>query len=43
MESRVEAQVEDSIGFESNLGNLTALRAQSSQMPLLESADDWKV
>ena len=43
MESRVEAQVEDSIGFKSSLGKFTAPRAQSSQAPLLESADDWKV
>ena len=43
MESRVETEVEDSIGFKSNLGKFTAPRAQSSQAPLLESADDWKV
>ena len=43
MESRVETDVEDSIGFKSNLGKFTAPRAQSSQAPLLESADDWKV
>ena len=35
--------MEDSIGFKSNLGKFTAPRAQSSQAPLLESADDWKV
>ena len=40
MESRVETEVEDSIGFESKF---TAPRAQSSQAPLLGSADDWKV
>jgi hypothetical protein len=39
----VETEVEDSIGFKSNLGKFTAPRAQSSQAPLLESADDWKV
>ena len=33
----------DSIDFESNLGEVTAPRVQSSQSPLLESADDWKV
>ena len=43
MESRVETEVEDSIGSKSNLGKFTAPRAQSSQAPLLESADDWKV
>ena len=43
MESRVETEVEDFIGFKSNLGKFTAPRAQSSQSPLLESADDWKV
>ena len=45
MKSRVETdhEVEDSIGFESNLGKFTAPRAQSSQAPVLESADDWKV
>ena len=43
MESRVETEVEDSIGFKSNLGKFTAPRAQSSQAHLLESADDWKV
>jgi hypothetical protein len=43
MESRVETEVEDSIGFKSNLGKLTAPCAQSSQAPLLVSADDWKV
>ena len=41
--SRVQTEVEDSIGFKSNLGKFTAPRAQSSQVPLLESADDWKV
>ena len=35
--------MEDSIGFKSNLGKFTAPRAQSSQAPLWESADDWKV
>ena len=39
----METEVEDSIGFKSNLGKFTAPRAQSSQTPLLESADDWKV
>ena len=39
----MEAEVEDSIGFKSNLGKFTAPRAQSSQAPLLESADHWKV
>ena len=39
----METEVEDSIGFESNLGKFTAPRAQSSQAPLLESADYWKV
>ena len=43
MESRVEAQVEDSIGFKSNLGKFTAHHAQSSQAPLLEGSDNWKV
>ena len=43
MESRVEPEVEDPIGFKSNLSKFTAPRAQSSQAPLLESADDWKV
>ena len=43
MESRVETVVEDSIGFMLILGQFTAPRAQSSQAPLLESADDWKV
>ena len=43
MESRVETEVEDSIGFKSDLGKFTAPRAKSSQEPLLESADDWKV
>ena len=43
MESRVETKVEDSIGLKSNLGKFTAPRAQSSQVPLLKSADDWKV
>ena len=38
----METEVEDSIGFKSNLGKFTAPRAQSSQAPLLESADDWK-
>ena len=41
MESRVETEVED-FGFKSNLGKFTAPRAQSSQAPLLENADDWK-
>ena len=35
--------MEDSIGFQSYLGKISAPRAQSSQAPLLESADDWKV
>ena len=35
MESRVETEVEDAIGFKSNLGKFTAPRAQSSQAPLL--------
>ena len=35
--------MEDPIGFKSNLGKFTAPRAQFSQAPLLESADDWKV
>ena len=35
--------MEDSIGFKSNPGKFTAPRAQSSQAPLLESADDWTV
>ena len=35
--------MEDSVGFKSNLGRFTAPRAQSSQAPLLESANDWKV
>ena len=40
----MEARVEDYIGFKSNLGKLTAPRAQSSQASLLvESTDDWKV
>ena len=39
----METEVEDSIGFKSNLGKFTAPRAQSSQAPPLESADDWKV
>ena len=39
----METDVEDSIGFKSNLGKFTAPRAQSSQSPLLESADDWQV
>ena len=39
----METEVEDSIGFKSNLGKFTSPRAQSSQAPLLESADDWKV
>ena len=43
LESRVETEVENSIGFKSNLGKFTAPRAKSSQAPLLESADDWKV
>ena len=43
MESSVETDVEDSIGFKSNLGKFTAPRAQSSQAPLLENAVDWKV
>ena len=43
VEAQVETQVEDSIGVKSNLGTLTAARAQSSQAPLLESANDWKV
>ena len=43
MESRVEAKVEHSTGFKSNLGKFTAPCVQSSQAPLLESADDWKV
>ena len=38
MESRVETEVENSIGVKSNLGKFTAPRAQSSQAPLLESA-----
>ena len=42
-ESMVETEVEDSVGFKSNLGKFTAPRAQSSQAPLLESGDDWKV
>ena len=41
MASRVETEVEDSIGVKSNQGKFTAPRAQSSQAPLLESADDW--
>ena len=41
-ESTVETEEEDSIGFKSNLGKFTAPRAQSSQAPLLESADDGK-
>ena len=43
MESEVETEVEDSNGFNSNLGKFTAPRVQSAQAPLLESADDWKV
>ena len=43
MESRGETEVEDSFGFKSNLGEFTAPRAQSTQAPLLGSADDWKV
>ena len=43
MESRVETEVEDFIGFKYNLGKFTAPRAESSQAPLLESADDRKV
>ena len=43
VQSRVDARVEDSIGFKSNLGKFTAARDQSSQAPVLESADDWKV
>ena len=35
--------MEDSIGLKSNLGKFTAPRTQSSQAPLLESGDDWKV
>ena len=35
--------MEDSVGVEPNLGKFTACRAQSTQSPLLESADDWKV
>ena len=35
--------MEDIIGFRSNLGNFTAPCAQSSQAPLLVSADGWKV
>ena len=35
--------MEDSIGCKYNLGKFTAPRAQSSQAPRLESADDWKV
>ena len=31
------------MAFKPNLGKFTAPRAQSSQAPLLESADDWKV
>ena len=42
-ESRVETEVEDSICFKSNLGKITAPHAQSSQAPLLEGADDWRV
>ena len=41
--ARVETDVEDSNAFKSNLGKFAAPRAQSSQAPLLESADDWKV
>ena len=43
MELRVETEVEHSIGCKSNLGEFTAPRAQSSQAPLFESADDWRV
>ena len=39
----MEIEVEDSIGFKTNLSKFTAPRAQSSHAPLLESADDWKV
>ena len=39
----METEVDDSIGFKSNLGEFTAPRAQFSQAPLLVSADDWKV
>ena len=39
----METEVEDSFGFKSNLGKFTAPGVQSSQAPLLESADDWKV
>ena len=39
----MEIEEEDSIGFKSNLGKFTAPRAQSSEAPLLESADDWKM
>ena len=43
MESRLETEVEDSIGFKFSLSKFTAPFAQSSQAPLLESADDLKV
>ena len=39
----MDTEVADFISFKSNLGNFTAPRAQSSQLPLLESVDDWKV
>ena len=39
----VETEVEDPLGFKSNLGKVTAPRAPSSEALLLESADDWKV
>ena len=39
----MEAQGEDSTGFKSNRGKFTAPRAQSSQAPSLESADDRTV
>ena len=35
--------MEDCIGLKSSLGKFTAPRAQSSQAPVLESADDRKV
>ena len=38
-----EARNEDANSVQSNFGNFTAHRAQSSETTLLEIVDDWKV
>ena len=38
----METEAEYSIGFKFNLGKFVTPCAQSSQAPLLESADDWE-